>query len=351
LGRPDEDRSYRYPGLGLLQIEGGRIRRQILFGDVVSLEEDLGVRPPPGAQPPEQAFADLGQRVDVGGHRLFIRCQGEGSPTVVFEAGMGAWSLAWLHVQEILSATTRACVYDRAGYGASDPGPGSRDARSIAAELHRLLSITEQPPFVLVGHSFGGWIARLYASLHPDQVAGLALVESAHEEQWQRLPAVIRQLVDASLPGVEALADSARQGLLTAEAVPRHSFFREEDSLWDAYVREMLDPSHHDGQAGEMRAMDESARQVLATGPLADLPLAVLSSAREFDQYRGTPIPVEEANEIWLELQEELAALSSNSIHIVTMTGPHTVQYEEPQVVAGLIAELVRRVREASATR
>jgi hypothetical protein len=97
-----------------------------------------------------------------------------------------------------------------------------------------------------------------------------------------------------------------------------------------------------------MRAMDESARQVQTGRRLADLPLGVLSSAREFDQYRGTPIPVEEANQIWLELQDELAALSSNVVHIVTMTGPHTVQYEEPHIVVGLIAELVRRVREPS---
>jgi pimeloyl-ACP methyl ester carboxylesterase len=348
LGRPGEEHSYRYSGLGLLQVEDGRIRRQILFGDVVSLEEQLGLRPHSTAQQTEQSVPDEGRLVDVGGHRLFIRCQGEGSPTVVFEAGLGAWSLAWLQVQEAVSSTTRACVYDRAGYGSSDPGPRPRDARSIAADLHRLLSATERPPFVLVGHSFGGWIARVYASLHPDQVAGLALVESAHEEQWQRLPPVIRQLLDASLSEIEARADSARQGLLRAEAVPRHTVFGGDQSLWAAYVREMLDASHHDAQAGEMRAMDESARQVQTGRRLADLPLGVLSSAREFDQYRGTPIPVEEANQIWLELQDELAALSSNVVHIVTMTGPHTVQYEEPHIVVGLIAELVRRVREPS---
>jgi pimeloyl-ACP methyl ester carboxylesterase len=348
LGKPSEEHSYRYSGLGLLEIEDGRIRRQILFGDIVSLEEQLGLRSPSTVQHVEQAITDEGRLVDVGGHRLFIQCQGEGSPTVVFEAGLGAWSLAWLHVQEAVSSTTRACVYDRAGYGSSDPGPRPRDARSIATDLHRLLSATERPPFVLVGHSFGGWIARVYTSLHPGQVVGLALVESAHEEQWQRLPPVIRQLLDASLPGIVAQADSARLALLRAQAVPRHSFFGQDDGLWTAYVREMLDPAYHDAQAEEMRMMDESARQVQTSRPLADLPLVVLSSAREFDQYRGTPIPVEEANQVWLELQDELAALSSNVAHVVTMTGPHTVQYEEPYIVVGLIQELVRRVRERS---
>jgi hypothetical protein len=91
--------------------------------------------------------------------------------------------------------------------------------------------------------------------------------------------------------------------------------------------------------------MDRTAEQVANVAPLGDLPLAVLSSAREFDVYHGSPIPVEEANRIWLELQSELAQLSTNAVHIVSMTGPHTIQYVEPGVVVGLLQELVQRAR------
>ncbi|MEX2031305.1 MAG: alpha/beta fold hydrolase, partial [Dehalococcoidia bacterium] len=130
----------------------------------------------------------------------------------MIEAGMGTSSLAWLHVLDALSGTTRTCVYDRAGLGWSEPGPSPRDGRSIATELHALLAATEHVPYVLVGHSFGGYVIRIYRDLYPAEVVGLALVESAHEAQWARLPAVVRRLVDASLAGIQARADSARAG-------------------------------------------------------------------------------------------------------------------------------------------
>lgn len=286
-----------------------------------------------------------GGLVDVGGHRLHIACLGTGAPTVVIEAGMGASSLAWLHVQETLSRTTRTCVYDRAGVGRSEPGPTPRDGRAIADELHSLLTATERPPYVLVGHSFGGWIVRIYRDEHPDEVAGLALIESAHEGQWDRLPAIVGQLLDASLPGVQAKADSARAGALDEAMVARHEFFSRRQDLWEAYLRQAIDPDHHQAHADELRAMRRTADQVAMTESLTDLPLAVLSSARGFDVYRGSPIPVEEANSVWLELQSELAALSTDAVHIVSMTGPHTIQYEAPHIVVGLLTQLIARVR------
>jgi pimeloyl-ACP methyl ester carboxylesterase len=263
---------------------------------------------------------------------------------------MGTSSLAWLHVQEALSETTRTCVNDRAGLGRSEPGPSPRDGRSIATELHAALAATEHAPYVLVGHSFGGWIVRIYRELYPADVAAVALLESAHEAQWARLPAVIRRLLDASLPGIQARADSARAGTLDESGVTRDRFFSQREDLWRAYRRQAVDPDHHQAHADELRAIDSTAEQVATTGPLGDVPLAVLSSAREFDPYRGSPIPVEEANRVWLELQGELAKLSTNVVHIVSMTGPHTIQYEEPHVVVGLLRELIDRARASSRT-
>jgi len=286
-----------------------------------------------------------GTLVDVGGHRLHVDCRGEGTPTVVIEAGMGASSLAWLHVQEALSETSRTCTYDRAGLGRSDPGPRPRDGRALATELHAALAATEHGPYVLVGHSFGGYVVRIYRDLHPTEVVGLALVESAHESQWTRLPAVIRRLLDASLPGIQARADSARAGALDEAAIARHGFFSRREDLWQAYRRQAVDADHLQTHADELRAMDRTAALVAMTEPLGDVPLAVLSSAREFDAYRGSPVPVEEANRVWLELQAELAKLSTNVVHVVSMTGPHTIQYEEPHVVVGLLTELIERVR------
>ncbi|MEX1051666.1 MAG: hypothetical protein WEC54_08930 [Gemmatimonadales bacterium] len=133
----------------------------------------------------------------------------------------------------------------------------------------------------------------------------------------------------------------------TRRGVARHGFFSRRDDLWRAYRRQAVEAHHHQAHADELRAMDHTVEQVAMTQPLGNLPLVVLSSAREFDVYRGTPIPVEEANRIWLELQAELAQLSSDVVHIVSMTGSHTIQYEEPHVVVGLLLELIERVRAA----
>lgn len=286
-----------------------------------------------------------GQVVNTEWANLFIDCRGEGSPTVVFEAGVGAWSAAWRHVRDRVAEQTRACVYDRAGYGSSGPGSGPRDVESIATELHMLLAAQERSPFVLVGHSFGGWVTRVYAHRYPDQVAGLVLIESAHEHQWGRLPPTIRELYDASLPGMVARADSARAGQLEVESVLPHRFYSSRAPLWSEYRQEMIDPDHHQTVVDEVRSMDRSAGQVARTGPLGDLPLGVVSSAREFDAYRGTPIPIAEANRIWLELQDELAGLSGNMVHVVSKTGTHTLQFEEPELLAGVVLEVVARAR------
>jgi pimeloyl-ACP methyl ester carboxylesterase len=123
-----------------------------------------------------------GRLVDVGGERLHIQCVGTGSPTVVLDAGLGGSSLDWNLVQSELGNTTRVCAYDRAGMGWSDPSPYPRTPRQIADELHTLLTnagIAE--PYVLVGHSLAGKNVRLFALTHPDQVAGMVLVDARSE--------------------------------------------------------------------------------------------------------------------------------------------------------------------------
>ena len=130
-----------------------------------------------------------GTFVDVGSHRLHIHCTGRGSPAVVFESGLGSTSLDWVNVQPEVSRFTRACSYDRAGYGWSESGPEPRHADRIAGELDRLLVRADvPPPYVLVGHSFGGLAVRLFvARKEPRAVAGLVLVDAAHEHQFQRM--------------------------------------------------------------------------------------------------------------------------------------------------------------------
>src|SRR5829696_5172510 len=137
----------------------------------------------------QRTYSPPGEMVDVNGHLMHINCIGEGSPTVILEAanlGMSAW---WVRVQQQFAQTTQVCSYDRAGMGWSEAGPEPRDARHISSELHTLLKNADtEGPYVLVGHSYGRLYARMYAARYPNQVAGVALVDSSHPEQFTRFP-------------------------------------------------------------------------------------------------------------------------------------------------------------------
>lgn len=134
----------------------------------------------PGIQQP----TPLGKLVQVGDQRLHVHCTGQGSPTVVVDAGAGDWSLGWMLVQPLVAEFTEICTYDRAGLGWSDAGAKPRDSPRMANGLHRLLSSAEIPaPLVLVGNSLGGQNVRMYASQHPEQVAALVLVDVPPDPQ------------------------------------------------------------------------------------------------------------------------------------------------------------------------
>src|SRR5215216_5553459 len=183
-------------GISLSSVSSRRIIRRIgtaLLGLVVVLLA-LGVA---GAiyqaiatERAERAYPPSGQKVGVGGYSLHINCVGQGSPTVVLDAGSGGFSAHWVRVQREVSDTTRVCAYDRAGMGWSEMGPDPRDAQQITSELHTLLGKAGiEGPYVLVGHSFGGMYVQTYAARYPEEVAGVALVDSSTDpDQFGQRP-------------------------------------------------------------------------------------------------------------------------------------------------------------------
>ncbi len=137
----------------------------------------------------ESSYPPPGKLVDIGGFRLHINCTGEGGPAVILDSGLGGNSLEWSLIQPKLAKFIHVCSYDRAGQGWSDESPLARTSQNIVDELHRLLHKAEVPgPYILVGHSSGGINMRLYASRYPNEVAGVVLVDSAHEDQLKKNP-------------------------------------------------------------------------------------------------------------------------------------------------------------------
>lgn len=127
-------------------------------------------------------YTPPGERVAVDGRQMHLDCRGDGDVTVILDAGQGGWSSDWVDIVPRLSAATRVCAYDRAGYGWSDPTPGPRDPQSLADDLAALLDAAAvDPPYVVVGFSYSGLSARSYTAGHPDEVAGLVLIDPASE--------------------------------------------------------------------------------------------------------------------------------------------------------------------------
>src|SRR5215471_422569 len=135
------------------------------------------------AQTPTPPAAPPGKVIDIGGYRLHLNCSGNKGPTVVLIAGAGDFSFDWSLVQPKIGEFARVCSYDRAGFAWSDPGPTPRTMKQEAFELHLLLAAAGiKGPYLLVGHSLGGLIARVYFDQYPQEVAGIVLVDSTHED-------------------------------------------------------------------------------------------------------------------------------------------------------------------------
>jgi pimeloyl-ACP methyl ester carboxylesterase len=271
----------------------------------------------------------------VGGYSLHINCVGQGSPTVVLDAGSGGFSAQWVRVQREVSGTTRVCAYDRAGMGWSEMGPEPRDAKQISNELHSLLEGADigQGPYVLVGHSFGGLYMQTYAARYPDEVAGVALVESSQPDQFSHRP----EARDSYEPQKQIFAISsllARIGVvrLLYKLSPAPPELPQQQR---AQIN-ALSPSTRQVSttALELRATPQTTTQTRSLRSLGDKPLAVVSA--------GTQDPG------WLELQDDLATLSPNSMHRVVEGATHTsVVYDrsDAQATSAAIVEVVEAVR------
>jgi pimeloyl-ACP methyl ester carboxylesterase len=303
-----------------------------------------------------------GRLIDVGTHRLHVRCEGQGAPAVVFDAALGASSLSWSLVQPAVAQVTQACTYDRAGFAWSDAGPLPRTAGRIADELHEVLRRAPvPPPYVLVGHSFGGLVMRLLTSRQPELVAALVLIEPAVAEEWAEPGPEQRALVargtrlcaygaTAARIGVaRTVAMLARVGALAVarsivRVVSRGGLRREDEGvlapIWKLprEVRRVLadmwtQPKFFQALGSQIENICVSAAEALREAPRSygDLPLVVITAAG--------------ASEQRVHADAALASLSTRGRHIFAPHSGHWIPLDAPQVVIDTIIEVVQAVR------
>ncbi|HWZ98775.1 MAG TPA: alpha/beta hydrolase [Candidatus Dormibacteraeota bacterium] len=301
-----------------------------------------------------QIPTSTGKLISVGGHKMHLNCTGQGSPTVVVEAGIGDISTDWIFVQTAVSKFTRICTYDRVGYAWSEPGPLPRTYTQVNFDLHELLAAAhEKGPFALVGHSFGGPLVRWYTKLYPTEVAGLLLVDTIHEDQ--RIP----------IMGKATLL----RGSATGRTIPAPRLALSPDDLKPQFVPAGNDPVEPpmdklplvnqkiDQWAvvqPNLRAMAQSeldwspeSLALMAASPqkssLGARPLIVLT--REHGGYDDNlDVPASVLEEERLALQKKLVELSTNGTQRILPCG-HNMHIECPDALTDAIHAVVTAIR------
>ncbi|MEM9539208.1 MAG: alpha/beta hydrolase [Cyanobacteria bacterium P01_E01_bin.42] len=291
-----------------------------------------------------------GQLIDIGSHKLHFYIKGEGKYTVIIDHSLGG--IDGYFLIEELAKITRVCIYDRAGYGWSEMSLSPRSSGAIVRELNRALEKAEiEPPYILVGDSFGSYNARLYASQYPEKVAGLILTEGLHEKAMLDMSWKLRALqiffmsgfamsVLGSLLGLvrilgsiaffEVLKKELRQFPLTTRKMVKRSFYR---------------PQHWLTMWREMWNLDVSARQVKEAEKIGEIPLIDIKSATFLKRSLGTFLfPLQAADRLRDEIHAELLQLSPHSQQMLATKSDHFVWVDEPEIIIAAVREILAQL-------
>ena len=306
-----------------------------------------------GAHRDRLRFAGLGRWVKIArGCSLYLLEKGSGEPTVVFEAGIAATNLNWFHIQEIVSRFTGTASYDRSGLGWSSPCRTARTPGNIAVELRAMLQCAQiKPPYILVGHSFGGLVMRRFALLYPEDVAGILLVDPMRCEEWPPLdPSKQSQLdlgsklssfaVPIARFGLARLAVTSllcRSGRISAHLAGaagkggRHVLARVTNEvgkmpreIWPVVAAHWSRTGYYRGMKSHIEAVPDTVREMHNTDPLHEIPVLVLTPGK------STPLS-----------EDRLARIGDNVQQIIAAASAHWIHLDEPQLVIDSILEMV----------
>lgn len=294
-----------------------------------------------------RSFPEPGRLIDIGGYKLRLNCTGKGSPTVILEAGLGDSLGEWGKVQPAIAKFARVCSYDRAGYGGSDAGPMPRTSTEIAKELHTLLqNAGEVPPYMLVGHSFGGYNVRVFNGNYPDEVLALVLVDSTQEDQYHLLPSAWEGISASQLRRYHSQAKWA--SLFVGLGVARLMLRYENELTPDAYL--ILQAKYLQARASELQWIKTSAQQARAAGNISDKPLIVLTGGKNTDEILQnglTKRDFDDFHRIWVnDLQARLTHLSSRGKQIVLTNSGHDIPSERPDAIVDAVKTLEHDARQ-----
>lgn len=275
----------------------------------------------------------IGQLVRLpDGRRINLRCMGTGSPTVIFEGGYAADSQAWFKVQPQIAKTHRACSYDRAGYGASDPGPLPRDGTAVARDLDQTLQTAKiAGPYVVVGHSAGALYLRLFAARRPREVVGMVLADPSIDHQDRRMAAVFG-------PGAGALKGQHDRAALCLAAARRNALPSSETPL--KACGQTTGAANWQTQLSEADTLwSATSDAVTAAPPLRRaLPIIVLTADGTYAAAPAQVRPVIDG--LWRQWHQEIAALSTRGRERLVLASSHMMMLDRPDAIIDAIGDV-----------
>jgi pimeloyl-ACP methyl ester carboxylesterase len=311
----------------------------------------------------DPAYTHAQRLVEVEpGRRLNLYCLGKGTPTVVFESGLADEDTAWAFVQPAIAAHTRACSYDRAGLGYSDPGRRPADSANIVDDLHRLLNAASiKPPYILVGHSLGGMHIRLYADTYLSEVAGMVLVDSAEEtwleNVWRLNPkqptreeafAWDRQEFEDQRACVKAAQLGFVEGSESYKKCVPGPDPRYSDAINAAYHKIEMSVGFQQALMSEQENYQHASTDevIAARRWYGDMPLIVLKSPPSARRSDETQAHRDAVNRVHAVFADQLAALSKRGVVRVVPDSTHEIQKTQPEAVTMAILEVLKNAAE-----
>jgi len=306
-----------------------------------------------GSRSDRKRFASAGRWVKIGnGQRVYLLEKGSGEATVVFEAGIAATNLNWCHIQEKVARFASTASYDRCGLGWSSPCRTVRTPGNIAAELHQLLDGAGiKPPYILVGHSFGGLVMRKFALLYPEEVSSVVLVDPMRCEEWPPLDPTKQAMVDrgARMSGyaiqiarfglarlavtsllcrsglvAERLASAAGNGGKHVLSRVRGEVSKLPQEVWPVVAAHWSRPGYYAGMRSHVRAVPETVLEMQNAAPIDGIPVLLLTPGK------SSPLSEECLQQIGNNVQQVIAAESAHWIHL-----------DEPQLLIDSIEQMV----------
>lgn len=293
------------------------------------------------AQPPGTIYS-------VNERDMHLYCTGTGDQTVILEAGVGGFSLNWSWVQPEVAKFARVCSYDRPGYGWSTPSSAPFSLKQTVNDLHNLLSAADiTPPYLFVGHSFGGVIARVYHDTYPGHITGMILVDAVHPDMPNRVPGYA-DAIEQQFYSLSLFTRLARLAALEDENSTLPVPTNVPEDVANTYIEKLLEPNFFNASYAEAVYLANDMPDLALPSTIGDMPLVVFSHGiPERRSFLGAPLSAQaaaDAEAAWQDMQRELAALSPQGELMIAEDSTHNIQFDEPGLIVDAIREMLAEI-------